>query len=188
MPLELAYRDAEPVQGQFGDQVKLTLTDGRIFYADLPVANKIEALGIRPGQAFTLLKRKEGRSLSWVITPGAAAAAATPARATQPAPTITNGPVSSFIQNSRNGHGQLAVPAAPNGNGSHANGNGYTPPPPAPAVHQGNFQYLIEQTQGLIDAYGALLAYASQRHGNSVKPEDVRSLLTTMFIQQRSGR
>jgi hypothetical protein len=187
VPLELVYRDAEPVQGQYGDQMKFTLADGRIFYADLPVANKIEALGIQPGQPFTILKRKEGRSLTWLITPGAAAATAAPARAAIPAPQVNNGPVSSFIQNSRNGHGELVIPA-PNGNGCAENGSGHVPVPSVQPEQQRRFQSLIEQTQSLIDAYGALLAYASQRHGSNIKPEDVRSLLTTTFIQQRSGR
>jgi len=30
--------------------------------------------------------------------------------------------------------------------------------------------------------YAAALAYAGTKHGSSVKPEDVRSLLTTAFI------
>jgi hypothetical protein len=76
-----------------------------------------------------------------------------------------------------------------NGNGTHAGGGGRPPvPEPGPAVHQGHFQHLIEQSQGLIDAYGALLAYSEQQHGNRIKPDDVRALLTTMFIQLQGKR
>jgi hypothetical protein len=195
VPLELAYRDAEPVQGNFGDQVKYTLVDGRITYLDANVAAKIDALGIEPGQPFTLLKRKDGRAYVWQITPGAAASPAAPHHAPPAHATAgaINGPVSRYVQStaSRSGHGQLAVPKLDNGNG-----HGQAPaapgnplgPPPGPAVHQGQFQYLIEQTQGLIDAYGALLAYSEQRHGNRIKPDDVRALLTTMFINCKGGR
>jgi hypothetical protein len=74
-------------------------------------------------------------------------------------------------------------------NGGDGRGGQQAPaPPPGPAVHQGHWQYIIEQAQGLIDAYGALLAYSAQHHGNAIKPDDVRALLTTIVIQVKGGR
>jgi hypothetical protein len=188
VPLQLAYRDAEPVQGQYGDQVKYTLVDGRITYVDAHVAAKIDALGIQPGQPFTLLKRKDGRAYVWQITPGAGATTPpAPALQSAPKPPQATGVVGGYVNSSRNGHGELAVPKLGNGNG-HGAPAAPAAPPPGPAIHQGQFQYLIEQTQGLIDAYGALLAYSEQRHGNRVKPDDIRAMLTTMFINVKGGR
>lgn len=43
-------------------------------------------------------------------------------------------------------------------------------------------QVLVRQTNALVDAYAAVLGAASAKHGNAVKPEDVRSLLVSTFI------
>jgi hypothetical protein len=40
---------------------------------------------------------------------------------------------------------------------------------------------LVSKTDALIDAYAACLEHANQ-HGNRVKPDDVRALLTTVYI------
>jgi hypothetical protein len=49
-------------------------------------------------------------------------------------------------------------------------------------------QSLLAQTNALADVYAAALAYASERHGNAVKPDDIRALLTTAFISMtKSG-
>jgi hypothetical protein len=45
-------------------------------------------------------------------------------------------------------------------------------------------QSLLEQANALVDVYAAALNSASTKHGNQVKPEDVRSLLVTVFIQR----
>ena len=59
-----------------------------------------------------------------------------------------------------------------------------TAKPPEPSITQGWAQFLLSSTNALVDAYAAALAYASAKHGNSVKPEDVRALLTTAYIAQ----
>ena len=41
---------------------------------------------------------------------------------------------------------------------------------------------LIAQTTVVVDCYAAILAHASEAHGNAVRPEDVRTLMTTVFI------
>jgi hypothetical protein len=43
-------------------------------------------------------------------------------------------------------------------------------------------QVLLLQTNVLSDVYAAALAHASTTHGNAIKPEDIRALLTTAFI------
>jgi hypothetical protein len=48
-------------------------------------------------------------------------------------------------------------------------------------------EYLLDQADALIGVYAAALNNASTKFGNQVKPEDVRSLLVTVFIQRSKG-
>jgi len=48
-------------------------------------------------------------------------------------------------------------------------------------------QYVLGETNALVDVYAAALNTASTKHGNQVKPEDVRTLLVTVFIQRSKG-
>jgi hypothetical protein len=54
--------------------------------------------------------------------------------------------------------------------------------------HPQSTQRLIRITNALADAYAASLAYARQKHGEAVKPEDVRTFLVTAFINATGGR
>jgi len=65
----------------------------------------------------------------------------------------------------------------PNGNGAAHNGR-----PPQQEIHQRWEQVLFGQTTALVDVYAAALKYAGTKHGDAVKPEDVKTLLTTAFI------
>jgi hypothetical protein len=69
-----------------------------------------------------------------------------------------------------------------NGRGNE-NGNGVVKQPEPPAWAQS----LLGQTNALVDVYAAALSTASTKHGNQVKPEDVRTLLVTVFIQRSKG-
>jgi hypothetical protein len=94
---------------------------------------------------------------------------------------LTPAPVQADASNghhtSSNGNG--------NTNGHNGHGNGY-PAPETPATI-GWTQGLLRQTNALVDVYAAALSDASTKHGNQVKPEDVRSLLVTAFIQRSKG-
>jgi hypothetical protein len=60
----------------------------------------------------------------------------------------------------------------------------------APAVAEFSARLVLE-TNALVDSYAAALKTASEKHGNAVKPEDVRSLLVTAYIsatKQQGGR
>ena len=94
----------------------------------------------------------------------------------------TPAPVQSDAANGHqinNGHGNTNGKSG-NGNG---NGNG-APKHPEPAEPPVWAQSLLEQANALVDVYAAALSSASTKHGNQVKPEDVRSLLVTVFIQR----
>jgi hypothetical protein len=96
---------------------------------------------------------------------------------------VTPAPVQSDA--SSNGHH-----ASNNGNGStngkngNGNGNGNGSPHLETSPRPAWAQYLLEETNALVDVYAAALNTASSRHGNQVKPEDVRTLLVTVFIQR----
>lgn len=49
-------------------------------------------------------------------------------------------------------------------------------------------QHLSAQTRHLVDVYAELVTYASARHGNAVRADDIRALMTTAFINlSKSG-
>ena len=185
VPVEcvLKFDQGVPVEGKFGDQVLYTLADDSRLYVQPSVARQIEQLGIRRGMPFVLCKRKSGRSVAWEITPKEmpASGAATPAPAQQPTkPAVSNGVVGSYVNSSRNGHGELAVPKV-DGNddnaGQSANGGGgghHAPSAPS--------NTLREQSLMLLEVFNDLLKYSSEHFGHAVKAEDVRALLTTAYI------
>jgi hypothetical protein len=43
-------------------------------------------------------------------------------------------------------------------------------------------QALSSQTKHLVDVYGELVNYASSKHGNAIQPDDIRNMMTTVFI------
>jgi hypothetical protein len=100
------------------------------------------------------------------------------ASASTPAP-VQSGAANGH-QNANNGHGSTNGTNGKNGNG---NGNG-APKHPDPSETPVWAQSLLEQANALVDVYAAALSTASAKHGNQIKPEDVRSLLVTVFIQR----
>jgi hypothetical protein len=48
-------------------------------------------------------------------------------------------------------------------------------------------QALEMQTKHLVDVYAGLVNYASGKHGNAIKPEDIRAMMTTVFINLSKG-
>jgi hypothetical protein len=70
----LKYNDGKEVNGQYGDQILYTLTDGRVMYVPPIVKRKIDELGIGRGELFTLTKaeKKNGtrRTIEWLVAAG----------------------------------------------------------------------------------------------------------------------
>ena len=90
------------------------------------------------------------------------------------------------------GDGTLAIMAAP----PRPAGQASAPARPAaaermaPAVAEFSARLVLETT-ALVDVYATVLKTASERHGNSVKPDDVRSFVVTAYInatKQQAGR
>jgi len=182
----LAYKEGKIVEGRFGQRVMFTLTDGRVMFLDLDIAQKINELEPKPRQPFFVRKEcsgKKGDLAHWRVwmspdpsvgeqQDGTFVVPGNPERVSSPAP-AASAPVSNPALNH-------------NGNGS-TNGHSKPPAPADPNIHQGWAQFLLAQTNALVDVYAAALAYSSGKYGNTVKPDDVRSLLTTAYISQCKG-
>src|SRR5262245_55344656 len=87
----LKFADGKVVDGQYGEQVMYSLTDGRVMYVEPIVAARIRSLGIQPGECFFIEKRKKGRANDWHVyreTEEAPAEVERPARKRTPAPHV----------------------------------------------------------------------------------------------------
>jgi hypothetical protein len=203
VPEEIALKFPEPKEypSKFENsppRYMWTLADGRVLWLTAKQNERLLALQPQPGEPLDVCNvEKTGNGRKWIEfevsrvgEPQPAASVPAPA-AVQP---LANG--SGRIQqtqgNSKYGHGELAVPKLNGGSNGHGTNIAMHPeppaPPPAPAVHQGHFQFLVQQTQSLINAYAACLAYSEQQHGTRVRPDDVRSLLLSMFINITGGK
>jgi hypothetical protein len=102
------------------------------------------------------------------------------ASATTPAPVQSD--AANGHHSTNNGNGST------NGKNGNTNGNGNgVPKHPEASVPPVWAQSLLGQTNALVDVYAAALSTASSKHGNQVKPEDVRTLLVTAYIQCSKG-
>ncbi len=178
------------------------------------IADQLKKLGVQKGEAIKICKAEvtQGRGrkgIQWIVQKVGspvgeqpdgtfAVPASTPASESalerqlrQSIATVRNGkPGTSALTPAP---GVVAAPTSEqpinNGNGTKLNGNGaaHNGPPPERDIHQGWAQVLLSQTNALIDVYAAALNYAGAKHGNTVKPEDVKTLLTTAFINLSKG-
>jgi hypothetical protein len=178
------------------------------------IADQLKKLGVEKGEAIEICKAEvtQGRGrkgIQWIVkkvgsplgeqpdgTFAVQAAPAAPESALerqlrQSITAATNGKPSAGAVTPA--PGALAAPNCEqpinNGNGSKPNGNGaaHNGRPPEHSILQGWAQFLFGQTTALIDVYAAALNYAGAKHGNAVKPEDVKTLLTTAFINLSKG-
>jgi hypothetical protein len=185
----LKFAEGKLCDSQFGDpQYMFTTTDDRVFFVAEKVAQKIHGLRLQPQEPFEICKKEvdygNGRKgIEWQVAkvgfaPGEQSNGTFVVPTAQPgAGAGTPAPVATAVKQ----------PPYNNGNGSktngHANGNGngHAPQPPQD-IRATWAQFLLGQTEDLIDVYATASQYASDRHGNSVKAEDVRSLLLSAFI------
>lgn len=67
--IALKYPTGKQVEGNYGPHLRWILSNGDLLYTPLELGPKIEDLGIRPGQKFTLTKCQNGRGFNWVAEP-----------------------------------------------------------------------------------------------------------------------
>jgi len=183
----LAYPNGVLKDGMYGPRVRYTLVDGRLMWLDPDVAARINMMAIPPRQDFWIVKRKpasRSQKTRWDIY------------LEDPTPLAGESLLECDLRLSlqdiaRQGaipKEQSAPPQLPNSVSAQC--PVYTPPSlgvqevalsvvskkqPAWA------QTLVGQTNQLVDAYAECTLHAAQ-HGLTVKPEDVRTLLVTAFI------
>jgi len=191
--LEMRSLAGELVDSQFGGQQYRFLTNAGAFYVSEPVGNilhdRFERLGITAGESIEICKREVSRngrkSIQWEVsrigelpTYGEQrdGTFAVPAREPAPEPpSILERQLAASLAEVQ-ARKAPAIAAAPAGR------------PVAVADGLAPWQNaLIAQTNGLTDCFAAALDHASKAHGNAIKPDDIRSLLLSVFINLSKG-
>jgi hypothetical protein len=181
--IALQWADGLPCHSPHsGDQVRFTLTDGRVLYVAPFVADKIRAAGITANAPFQICKREVARgnrrSIEYEIQP----------LGDTGAPAGTSAPVHNQSEQSHQA-------IAPNG---HINGNGNGHPPAAPAAAPDPIPTLEEAAAKLLErtgkrAFDAAMAverYAQEKGlaGFTFGADNVQRIWMTLYIQSaRNG-
>jgi hypothetical protein len=199
-PVEVALKFTEPrlVPSNFGDdRAMYSLTDERVMFVDQLTAARIKSLAVQPGEAFFLCKTKNGRLTEYqvyresdepqpavmpragVVMFGGHKKTFPPLKAALPE-RLYHAPEGSTLEDQlRASIDMVERKKLEKAVEQHS----------APAAMETPWaRLLVNQTNALVDAYAAVLAAASAKHGNAVKPEDVKSLLITTFINLAGGK
>jgi hypothetical protein len=160
----LKYAQGKVVSSAFGERIMYGTIDNRVMFLDIDVAAQIVELGINVRESFSITKRWDGRKdspVSWEVAriPGE-----------QP-------------------NGTFVVPRS---HAAESSGAAVTPKPPAPADaatsdaprRQTSRELLVEEANSLVDAYAEVLHRSLSKHEGRVKPDEIRSILITAYIQR----
>jgi hypothetical protein len=159
----LKYPQGRIITGQYGERVIYTLTDGRVMFLAPEVAGQIEAAAINVRENFTITQKWDGVKGSprtWEV-----------ARLAGEQP-----------------NGTLVVPNATPSPAATSAGTRATPKPPASATAatpNGARSLLVQEADALVDAYAQVLERALTTYQGRIKPDEVRSLLLSAYIQRR---
>lgn len=190
----LAYPVGKIVSGRFGEQVMWGLQDDRVMFLDLDVAQKINLLEPQQGESICICKRWNGQKTQpvrwdvWLSPATEQMRAAKEQRANGDlAPQLS---ASITEANERRHGGALGVEKA---------GAGLRPAPVVSAttarqpeakqeaVVSGQPQHnagLIAEANVLVDAFAVVMERALSMYQGRIKPEEVRPLLLTAYIQR----
>lgn len=193
--LALADLDAVLESHSWGDQWYYQLTDGRILYVSEEVARKINMLDLRPGESFVIVKRcgaQARQPIRWDVWRAGEGEKEIAREDTDLAKLLQQSV--DEVQSRRGMATPRPAPKPPE------------PEPPTPAPlppaasnvrplkavpQQMSFPWaekLKNQSKALVDTYAATLEYASEKYGNKIPREDIRSLTISAFISQAQGR
>lgn len=171
LTLRLHAIEGKEHESQFGGAQHLFSADEGVFYvseaAGKLITDQCRKLGVQPGDAVEICKSEtdlgRGRKgIVWIVSVPADDAPA-PAQPVVAAPAVAPSRVQTL---------PVASAAAQD----------------APELPRWA-DVLTRNTCVLVDAYAAIVRHASEHHGATVRPDDCRALLTTMFIQyaQKGG-
>jgi hypothetical protein len=173
--LRLRYLDGKPVESQFGGMQHMFSAEEGAFYVSETVgailAGQLKKLGIKPGEPIEITKAEvskgNGRKgIQWTVAKVGFAPGEEPdgTVAAQKPTELERQLAESIKLVEARKQAQPATEAQPKW-----------------------AQVLSAQTRYLVDVYAELVNYASGRHGNAVKPDDIRAMMTTVFINLSKG-
>jgi antitoxin (DNA-binding transcriptional repressor) of toxin-antitoxin stability system len=182
--LRLRSITGELVDSQFGGQQYRFVSDAGVFYVSEPVGNilheRFQKLNVQAGEAIEITKRevvKNGRkSIQWQV---ARVGFAIGERGDGTFAVSTPEPPSELEKQLAASLAAVEARKAPAIAGAAAGR-----PVAELAAWQGA---LLSQTNALTDVFAAAVAHASSAHGNTVKADDVRSLMLSAFINMAKG-
>ena len=186
MPVQLALKYAKPkaIQTRRGLRYMLTTSTPRnmVAFLDAEPALKLEHLGVRPGDLFWICYKNTGDLGEWDLwlDPSTEKARSQEPPAPPPPPRSQPPTAPIALDHPEDSGKKAGAAEAP------ANQSIRSDAPSVSQIHVKWAEHLTGVTNALVGAYAAALAYAGEHYGNQVKPEDVRSLLVTAFIQQCS--
>jgi hypothetical protein len=160
--LSLAFLEGKPTEGRFGDQYLFSTVDNRCFWVSATVGQIIEKqllnLKVAVGEPVEIGKYEmdlgRGRKgIQWLVK-----RVMPEAGAETPAPAGTTS--------------EDSTPKAVPPNGSRR----------PPAIATGWAQFLLEQTNALTSVFAAAVQYSQEMYGDTVKPDDIRSILLSAYI------
>ncbi len=177
----LQYPAGKIVSGRFGEQVMWGLADGRVMFLDLAVAQKINALEPQQGESLSICKRNSKVWDVW-LTPETEKM-----RSARDAGSMEQQLRQSVTDINERRYNTLAVPKS--------GASAVTPAPaPIPVTPESNHQNghstgnssnpLVDEANDLVDAYAQVLDRALTTYGGRVKPDEVRSILLSCYIQR----
>jgi hypothetical protein len=190
-PIEVALQFAEPkiVESKFDRDGRamfaLATPAGHLMFHDMLTAAKIKALGVQPGELFFIQKTKNGRLTEYSVfressEPPAENSVVVSSRKPVP-PHVREATLVDTIE-ARNASRRLEQTLE----ASIAQATEAKQPVPVAAnnvpVRDPWAGALLQQVNQLVDTFAAALAHSSASHGNAVKPEDVRSILLSAYI------
>jgi hypothetical protein len=171
-----------------GKEFMFTTTDGRTLFLPPSAADKLTLLRLAQGEPVRIGRveviQGHQRRQEWVVervAPSVSQAAGAP----QGGNNHVNAVFAPIVQS-------IAPPPAPgNGANGHANGNGHANAtngaPRAWAAADEAVGRLVAESKVLIDGFAEALNYASAKYGNAMRPEDIRSLVLSAYIQAGKG-
>jgi hypothetical protein len=168
VPIEVRLRSIEgkPVESQFGGMQHMFAAEEGTFYVSEAVGqiltDQCRKLGIRPGEAIDIVKAEVSKAggrkaIEWTVSKIG--------EAPEP-PSQLEQQLAQSIQMVEARKQAQAVPVDQQPKWAQA---------------------LSSQTKHLVDVYAELVNYASAKHGNAVRSDDIRAMMTTIFINLSKG-
>lgn len=165
--LALKYKSGLPSKSRFNGapQLMFTLSDGQILYLPEAVAKSISELNLAPQEPFLLTKNSTAGEISWTVERKPSGPQLVKSK------TELLNELGGVLVTSTE---PTAAPASP-ATAQPAQKPSNQPPSP--------HQFYLDRATKLIDVFAAAHKYAIEHYNGSLSKEDVRALVTTVFIQ-----